>query len=1069
MKDVPVSPGRILCRFATVARTSFTCFAILFASVALLTPSPAKAVPYATALTNDAGTISFRLNESAAVVKIISNGGAAINELGALPAGLHTFALGISGTFQVSVFKSSPAGFATPVGPNRSAILQISTNTVVTRFNSPRGLAVNTDPASAYFGRVYVANASSGNAASNTFGPARSVGDGIYMLNADFTDATGQGNTALNGGLNFSIGLDVSPYRLSIGKDNNLYVSEWGDTNGSLYVVDPNVSAGSGANVLGGPAGSRFPLETNAAVIIRYHGSIAAAVVEGSLAGGDLVAYVIDEDLQNDKVTTSQTMRNSLWRHDIGAALPGPEVLPTRISTTPPPWIGFASQTMDMSRGPNGYFYVNNYRSTGNDRGGLYVVGADGVPLWNSLTASRELLVDVNANDLLRATGGGAVSPLGDYAAVINIETNGITVVPLNNGIPDITNRLVFHGFGISTPQGREVAFDAAGNLYAVSSGAQALRVFSPGGTTTAITGSDGSFQVIRPPARVSVVATDPSANESGDSGTFTITREGETSSDLTVFYVLTDSAVNGTDYETNVLSAVIPAGASSVDVVVTPIDDLIAEFGEAVTLTVTGTAQYDIKSPAIATVTISDNERALINIIALDSNAYERLPGDKLVFQLERLGTTELELIVAFTVDGGTALPDGDFTVPGFQPPSRAIIVFAAGDVRKTLTVDVLDDGETEGDQTVVFTVVNDFDEYSPGPTNVATGIIVDNELPPGIILFSDDFDTNSSANWTVRFGANNDIYDADIRWAFDYNTLVPPIPPAPNSPGTTLGLFLQVNRTNSAANGAAGLNLYPGRTFSGNFALRADMYLSYETTPAGATEHSLLGLNHSGMLTNRATITSNSTNDSLGGDGIWAAIGTDGSNSRDWSAYFATNANTLPHLYTNRSAASVAGLISAPPYAIAGAVGNRSASTTKTWAEVELGQSNNVVTLKVNNSVIYSFPNPSGFTSGDIMIGHNDPADSIGSRTNFVIFDNVRVVTFDARITSVQLLPVDQLQIDFVGLGVAGDFHLDSTPNVSPANWNEETTAVISTLPQGFRFTVARSGDTRFYRIRR
>jgi hypothetical protein len=300
------------------------------------------------------------------------------------------------------------------------------------------------------------------------------------------------------------------------------------------------------------------------------------------------------------------------------------------------------------------------------------------------------------------------------------------------------------------------------------------------------------------------------------------------------------------------------------------------------------------------------------------------------------------------------------------------------------------------------------------------------------------------------------------------DYSTLIPAIPPAPNSPGTTLGLFIQVNRTNSTASGSAGINLYPGRTFSGNFALRADMYLSYDTSPAGSTEHALVGLNHSGLFTNRVHLVATPSDTTRGNDGIWAAIGTDGSNSRDWSAYYATNVNSVPGLYTNRSAASVSSLISAPPYAIAGAIGNRSASTTKTWAEVELGQSNNVVTLKVNNSVIYSFPNPSGFTSGDIMIGHNDQADSIGSRTNFVIFDNVRVVTFDAQIVTVELLPDNMIQIDFVSPGELGDFHLESTSDVS-AGWNEETTAVLSALPGGYRFRVSRDGDTRFYRIRR
>jgi hypothetical protein len=1030
----------------------------------MLRPPPVLAVPYATSLTNGGGNVSFRLNESADNVKIISNGGAVTNDLGALPAGLHTVALSISGTFQVSVFKVSLIGFTAPVAPNRGAILQISPDTNSTRFNSPRGLAVNTDPTSPYFGRVYVANASSGTTTSNLFGPARTLGDGIYVLNPDMTDALGQADSPLNGGLNFAIGTDFAPYRLTLGQDNNLYVADWGDTNGSLYVVDPNVGAGSGANVLGGPTGSPLPVGNS-----RYHGSIAAAVVEGSLGAGNLVAYVIDEDLQNDRTATAGTMRNTLWRHDIGGALPGPEALPTRIGTSTP-WIASVSQTMDLSRGTNGYFYVNDYRSVGSDRAGVYVLGPDGTVLWNSLAATRSFLNDGTANDLLRATGGGAVSPRGDYLAVINIESNGITVVPLIEGIPDITNRLVFHGFGVPTAQGREVAFDLAGNLYALSSGAQALRVFSPGGATTAITGSEGSFEVRRPPIGVNVVTTDAVANESApDTGTFTISRNGDSSADLTVLFTLSGSATNGTDYGPNVLSATIPAGSSGVDVVITPIDDTQAEPTEDVVLTLLTSASYDVQSPVAATLHIVDNELALINVTAVESNAYERLTTDTLTFRFDRLGETNSELFVIYEPGAGTAVHQADFTGIDGQGLSGTVL-FLPGQTSQTIAVAPIDDGDIEGDETVGIMVLPGIDPYTPGTPDTAFGTIVDNELPPGLVLFSDDLDTDTSANWTVRFGANNGIYDADVRWGFDYSTLTPPIPAAPNSPGSTRGVFLQVNRTDPSANGTAGINLYPGRTFSGNFALRADMYLSYETTPAGSTEHALLGLNHSGLLTNRATITTaDASGNARGGDGVWAAIGTDASNSRDWSAYYATNADTVPHLYTNRSAASVSSLLSAPPYALAGAPGNRSASSTKTWSEMELGQSNNVITLKVNNSVVYSFPNPSGFVSGDIMIGHNDQADSIGSRTNFVIFDNVRVVTHDTRITSMQLLPGNQLQIDFISPGQASDFHLESTAGFSPVAWSEETSAVLSTQPTGFRFVVAHSGDTRFYRIQR
>ena len=64
----------------------------------------------------------------------------------------------------------------------------------------------------------------------------------------------------------------------------------------------------------------------------------------------------------------------------------------------------------------------------------------------------------------------------------------------------------------------------------------------------------------------ISVVATDAQASFTGsDTGTFTITRTGATTSPLTVQYALGGTAVNGTDYNLLTKSAIIPAGKSSV------------------------------------------------------------------------------------------------------------------------------------------------------------------------------------------------------------------------------------------------------------------------------------------------------------------------------------------------------------------------------------------------------------------------------------------------------------------------------------------------------------------------
>ena len=53
----------------------------------------------------------------------------------------------------------------------------------------------------------------------------------------------------------------------------------------------------------------------------------------------------------------------------------------------------------------------------------------------------------------------------------------------------------------------RDVSFDIAGNIYAVSSSSETLRIYSPGGYTIATTGSDGSFALVPEPSVAALLA----------------------------------------------------------------------------------------------------------------------------------------------------------------------------------------------------------------------------------------------------------------------------------------------------------------------------------------------------------------------------------------------------------------------------------------------------------------------------------------------------------------------------------------------------------------------------------
>ncbi|MFI5311801.1 MAG: SdiA-regulated domain-containing protein [Gemmatimonadales bacterium] len=113
----------------------------------------------------------------------------------------------------------------------------------------------------------------------------------------------------------------------------------------------------------------------------------------------------------------------------------------------------------------------------------------------------------------------------------------------------------------------------------------------------------------------VGIIAVDALASEAAsDPGLFRFTRSGSTTSPLTVLYTIAAGAGQATpdDYTPTLTgSQIIPAGAASVDVTITPVDDAIVEGTETLTLTLSDTGSYDVGSNASATVTIQDNDSA--------------------------------------------------------------------------------------------------------------------------------------------------------------------------------------------------------------------------------------------------------------------------------------------------------------------------------------------------------------------------------------------------------------------------------------------------------------------------
>ncbi|MBI4663865.1 MAG: hypothetical protein HY735_34115 [Verrucomicrobia bacterium] len=553
----------------------------------------------------------------------------------------------------------------------------------------------------------------------------------------------------------------------------------------------------------------------------------------------------------------------------------------------------------------------------------------------------------------------------------------------------------------------------------------------------------------------VSVEATDAEAAEPGtNSGTFTISRTGATTAPLEVRFRFAGTAVFGEDYATNALSAVIPAGASSVTVALKPLDDPKGEPAETVSLILTGGSNYDIGAAFRATVNLLDDaDVTSVSIRATDAHMYERMAEDEGSFSISRLGDTAGDLLVNLAV-GGTATSGKDYS--GVSSP----VVIPAGETNVVVTLAPEDDAEVEGDETVILSIASG-PNYVIGASTNAVVTLRDNDLPVTPLLFADNFDSDTAANWVVLFGANNGVEDYSAQFAYDYNA--DSIPSAPHSTGgNTRGLRVAVNKTDSTASGIAGVNLYPkGRSFSGNYALRFDMFLSYGIDVGGSTEHAIFGINHSGSKTNRHA--------TAGSDGLWFAIETDGTASgggRSYVSYLSTNANAAPS-FVAKSAREFDPVFTRPPYQTAGAPSGQ-------WADVEVAQVGRTITWKINGKVIFQQANPSEFTSGNIMLGFMDTFASIGSLKNFVVFDNVRVVSLgeapsETRITAITLLPDNRVQISFVTpTSELAAFEVQSSTTVT-GPYRKEAGAVIKAGPQELTATIPRgSEEAKFYRIR-
>lgn len=320
---------------------------------------------------------------------------------------------------------------------------------------------------------------------------------------------------------------------------------------------------------------------------------------------------------------------------------------------------------------------------------------------------------------------GVAVFPAGTtrleipVAPVDDLHLEGEETLTLEISYPFVITERTFEGIVQYTQGGFHVdpnAIPVVNFQYEISSSPTATATIADNDTEPA------PFSIVSLSVTDSDV-TETSPNGAANPGAFTINRDGPTDRPLTVQYALTTPprstvitsqvavAQNGIDYTSLSGSVTIPAGAASVEIVIAPIYDLLAEPGELVqislrpsTVAIPDPAGYIFGASTVASLTILDAivpaGTPVVRVSVSDSQAYESAaPSRAAAFLIHRTGDLALPLSVAYTVSG-TATPGSDYNA------LSGVLEIPAGMASASVLIQPIADGLVEDIENVALTL---------------------------------------------------------------------------------------------------------------------------------------------------------------------------------------------------------------------------------------------------------------------------------------------------------------------------------------------------------------------------
>ncbi|HWB01680.1 MAG TPA: Calx-beta domain-containing protein [Verrucomicrobiales bacterium] len=259
--------------------------------------------------------------------------------------------------------------------------------------------------------------------------------------------------------------------------------------------------------------------------------------------------------------------------------------------------------------------------------------------------------------------------------------------------------------------------------------------VVTPGFTNPLQIGADfnGASFTAEEMKKVSISVTDQFSTEGDDSAAVRISRTGPTDSPLKVVlagrqgpirieYVMTPETVFDSALRGNVFQ--IPAGKSSIDVLIAALVDEFHEAPEILTLSLGPAPNYAISGTGAASVTFLDAGAPLqeVSVEAIDADASESADGAS--FLISRVGATSEALTVDVSLSG-KATEGIDYKSFGDS------VVIPAGETSVRVPITPVNDAEIEGLEDVTLALSTNTKYLISGFLGQGTVFITDDDTP--------------------------------------------------------------------------------------------------------------------------------------------------------------------------------------------------------------------------------------------------------------------------------------------------------------------------------------------------